>query len=184
MGWSSNDIYYFGSIKKHMEQYSWENEGAKTTLLDYAIVNRKTVYGAMETTDKQTGTRRVWALVILFTFSRKEYAWKDLDETCGPGESNCPEKILKLLTPTDSEYANAWRKRCWDHIALSKFEMREGLVLRKKGQPAIILDSKVNNNKQYWWGHREDSSRSFNVTKRWLTLHGYTTDELLFDILL
>jgi hypothetical protein len=30
----------------------------------------------------------------------------------GPCESDCPEDILDLLTPTDRPYAIAWRARC------------------------------------------------------------------------
>ena len=37
---------------------------------------------------------------------------KWMDEDMGPNESDCPEKILDLLTPTTREYATAWRERC------------------------------------------------------------------------
>lgn len=30
----------------------------------------------------------------------------------GPCEAECPVAILDLLTPTDAEYAVAWRERC------------------------------------------------------------------------
>ena len=30
----------------------------------------------------------------------------------GPCEAECPARILNLLTPTTSGYANEWRKRC------------------------------------------------------------------------
>lgn len=30
----------------------------------------------------------------------------------GPYEDDCPRSILDLLSPTDNEYANAWRARC------------------------------------------------------------------------
>jgi hypothetical protein len=35
-----------------------------------------------------------------------------MDETCGPYEKKCPLSILNLLTPTDNEWANEWRKQC------------------------------------------------------------------------
>lgn len=38
--------------------------------------------------------------------------YKPMDETVGPVESRAPAKILDLLTPTDSEWANEWRVRC------------------------------------------------------------------------
>lgn len=60
-------------------------------------------------------TGDVFAEVILTRVNTKDYfnfAYKDLDETCGPSEDRCPKSILDLLTPTDSEYANNWRERC------------------------------------------------------------------------
>jgi hypothetical protein len=40
-----------------------------------------------------------------------------LDETVGPNESDCPEAILDLLTPTEYPYAQAWRTRCRENAA-------------------------------------------------------------------
>ena len=40
------------------------------------------------------------------------FGYKDMDETMGPVESECPGVILDLLTPTESSYALAWRARC------------------------------------------------------------------------
>ena len=41
--------------------------------------------------------------------------YKDMSEDMGPYESECPVSIIKLLSPTDHEYALAWRKRCLDN---------------------------------------------------------------------
>lgn len=60
-------------------------------------------------------TGDVFAEVILTHVNTKDYynfAYKDLDEDCGPCEDKCPKSILDLLTPTDNEYANNWRERC------------------------------------------------------------------------
>ena len=61
----------------------------------------------------------VIAAVTLTRVDNKEYcnfAYKPMDETMGPCEDNCPKGILDLLTPTDSEYANDWRKRCYESL--------------------------------------------------------------------
>ena len=41
-----------------------------------------------------------------------DFGYKDMSESMGPCEDHCPERILDLLTPADSEYANEWRERC------------------------------------------------------------------------
>ena len=43
-----------------------------------------------------------------------------MDESCGPGQCDCPNSILDLLSPTDNEYANEWRKACYENIAKKK----------------------------------------------------------------
>jgi hypothetical protein len=65
----------------------------------------------------------VFAIVCLVRWnprstSGEEFGYKDLDETMGPCEAECPARILALLGPTDSEYALDWRRRC--HASLSR----------------------------------------------------------------
>ena len=72
-------------------------------------------YGAL----KDTETNVVSAVVVLTHVSQNEYynfGYKLIGEEMGPTESKCPASILKLLTDTDSKYANDWRNRCWKYI--------------------------------------------------------------------
>lgn len=81
-----------------------------------SVMVGSTYYGAVKTTDKD-GRSEVWAAVFLTQTNCREYmnfGYKDMDETCGPVECQCPKGILKLLTETDSEYAKGWRKRCME----------------------------------------------------------------------
>jgi hypothetical protein len=58
----------------------------------------------------------VFALVMPFTFDRNGYfVWKEQDETCGPYDTRCPDRILDLLTETDSGNAKDWRAACRAH---------------------------------------------------------------------
>ena len=65
----------------------------------------------------------VFAVVFLTSTNAKDvynFGYKDMDETCGPCEADCPKSILELLTPTDSEWANQWRQRCYDNLERKK----------------------------------------------------------------
>jgi hypothetical protein len=67
--------------------------------------------------------RVTWAAIFLTATDMKEhfnFAYKDMDETCGPYKCDCPKGILDLLTPTDSEFANAWRQKCYEAHAKKK----------------------------------------------------------------
>lgn len=99
----------------------WTNSPHVYTVLDSALVRRCVFYAAIERIEAETGKRDVWAAVFLVKFvplgqDGCNFGWKDMDETMGPCEADCPRRILELLTPTDNEYANDWRARCWAKI--------------------------------------------------------------------
>ena len=117
---------------------TWSDDNPNTyRVLDSALVNMRTFYAAVEKVNKETGKRIVWAAVILVSFKRYpnchdfNFSWKDMDESCGPCERNCPERILKLLTPTDNKYALDWRAACWANIEKRK--------ARKNLPPGTVL---------------------------------------------
>ena len=67
--------------------------------------------------------RVVFGVVFLTSTDIKDYynfAYKDMDETCGPYKYDCPKGILDLLTPTENEYANEWRRCCRENLAKKK----------------------------------------------------------------
>ena len=71
-------------------------------------------YGAI----KNESSGEIFGTVILTSSDKKggyNFGYKGMDETCGPNESKCPLSILNILTPTDNEWANKWRKRCYDY---------------------------------------------------------------------
>ena len=120
----------------HQGVLTWGDDNPNTyRVLDSALVNMGTFYAAVEQVNKETGKRIVWAAVILVRHYPKDprynFGWKDMDESCGPYETKCPERILKLLTPTDNEYALGWRKSCWANIEKRK--------ARKNLPPGTVL---------------------------------------------
>lgn len=100
-----------------------ENEHHKVRLIDCACPNPREAYLAFEDIDKKTGKREVFAVVCLLDHQPRDYlnfGYKDMDETMGPLPTRCPERILKLLTPTDNETALKWRERCRENIERQK----------------------------------------------------------------
>ena len=62
------------------------------------------------------GKTEVIAVVVLTSVRNGRYfGYKDMDESELPFYYNCPESILKLLTPTENANANEWRKRCREY---------------------------------------------------------------------
>lgn len=57
-------------------------------------------------------TKEVFAIVVLIEKHGKEIGFKEMDETSHPFYYNATKKLIKTLTPTDSNYANEWREKC------------------------------------------------------------------------
>ena len=140
--------------------FTWSEDCPNTyRVLDSALVNMRTFYAAIEQVNKETGRRIVWAAIVLVRHYPKDpcynISWKDMDESCGPCETNCPERILKLLTPTDNEYALNWRAACWTNIEKRKArrQLPSGTVL-KYGNYVLTVEGpwSLNKNKTVVWG--------------------------------
>ena len=140
--------------------FTWSEDCPNTyRVLDSALVNMRTFYAAVEQINKETGKRTVWAAIVLVRHYPKDprynISWKDMDEGCGPYETNCPERILKLLTPTDNDYALGWRAACWGNIEKRKARksLPPGTVLKYGGNLLTIEGPwSLNKNKTVVWG--------------------------------
>ena len=89
----------------------------------------------------------VWAAVFLTIVDNKDFCnfgYKDMDESMHPGYYDCPKKILKLLSPTECEWANEWRQKCYEQLRAPKLSdikigekiIANGEVLLQKMPPA------------------------------------------------
>ena len=118
MGW-----LYMQSLGRHSgprayldDQFSYENESVRSTVLRSALVKMRTYYAAVEQIRPEK-PREVFAVVCLVRYNPRDaegyiFGYKDMTEHMGPCEAECPAAILDLLTPTDAEYAITWRERC------------------------------------------------------------------------
>jgi len=113
-------------------EFNYDKDGVKFTVFDCAAKLNE-AYLAIERIKENT--RIVFAVVCLVRYYPKDphynIGYKDIDESMGPYYNNCPARILKLLTPTNTKYASEWRKKCWENINkkknLPKFKIGETL---------------------------------------------------------
>ena len=122
MGWTSYNATHYkkGKIDRIAEVKSLFEGEENYKVLKASSVG-STVYMAIE--KEVDGEKIVFGAVYLTSINMKDYynfSYKDIDETSGPCERECPESILKLLTPTDSKWANEWRNACWENIRKKK----------------------------------------------------------------
>ena len=96
-------------------KYNYDCDTHTLQTLDGGRV-RNTIYLAVKSTDKKTRCSFVFAAVILISNTRKHgFGYKDMDETMGPCECDCPQRIMHLLSPLDEiphpGYTAEWRAR-------------------------------------------------------------------------
>ena len=122
MGWTGINATHYnkrGEVDRKAECddiYTWSdaNGGCGKCEVLKSAMRGSVYYAACKRTDKD-GNSYVFGAVCLTHVNSKDYfnfLYKDMDESCGPCESKCPVSILNLLSPTDHEWALAWRERC------------------------------------------------------------------------
>ena len=62
-------------------------------------------------------SKKTFGLVVLINRKGQEIIYKEMDESSEPFYYNATKKLISKLSPTDSEYAIEWRRKC-----LSKFK--------------------------------------------------------------
>ena len=151
MGWTFTEKPK--DVKRWFEDsLTWETETNTNRCLRSSI-RLNEAYAAVETIDKETGEKTVWAAIYLLQYTRaKDYnfGYKEMDETCGPYACNCPTAILDLLTPSFNEYneyAKNWRQKCRDNIKnrTRKIEVGRTYLLRNCRIPHVTITEKVKN---------------------------------------
>lgn len=119
MGWLyMKSLGGFKTPKEYLDnQFTFERNGGNitSTVLKSAVKNMRTYYAAVE--HVIDGKRQVFAVVCLVRYNKRDkdgyiFGYKDMDETMGPCEAECPASILDLLTPTEAKYAIEWRAKC------------------------------------------------------------------------
>lgn len=148
MGWTCTHKGSHESAADYIKDHVlvWKSETHNYRVLDGGVVKFRTYYGAVEKVEIATNKRQVFAVIILLSYKKNDYynfCYKDMSEDMGPCESECPERILKLLTRTESEYANEWRERCWANIAArqNKPKIEVDSILRYGGNDYKVIKS-------------------------------------------
>ena len=92
-------------------QFTYENNGTRAQVLRSSLIKMRTWYAALELF-RPDQAREVVGVICLVRYNPRDregyvFGYKDMDETMGPCEAECPAAILDLLTPTDDQHANA-----------------------------------------------------------------------------
>lgn len=131
MGWLSMTVAGMGGHKRPKAyldaQFTFGPDPAKERPTGLRVLRSSMVgqvyYAAVENYDAD-GSKSVFAVVCLTRWNPKArdgdiFAYKDMDESCGPNECQCPARILDLLTEPANDYARDWRAHCRARLLLT-----------------------------------------------------------------
>ncbi len=115
MGWLfHNDMLQSQTPAEYIaEQYSRETDVYRVNVLATATVGG-TIYAAIRNEIKGACAAYVFCGVFLFKNNKKDgFGYKSMDEAMGPCEVDCPDRIMRLLSPVEDipnpGYAAEWR---------------------------------------------------------------------------
>lgn len=170
MGWLYTFKPQHQSVREFFDE-RWNNNNF--VVLDLAVVKLKTAYAAIQLPDG-----RVVAVVCLLGYRPTEhfnFGYKDMDETQGPNEDDCPERIFKMLTPLpdvskeDETPAHRWRAR-----VQAKLDAR-------KARPALKAGDRVRFENPINFGSY-GQHQTFRVVKDFRTVRFVSETGLLCNI--
>jgi hypothetical protein len=109
MGWTLIDHRPAG--ESHEDFFARELLGEGQEILASAHLDG--IGGTFYAAVREQAGGEVWALVVLTTGrSGSRFGYKEMEESQGPAQCECPAHVLDLLSPTTNEHAREWRSRC------------------------------------------------------------------------
>ena len=136
MGWlfHSEKLRHQTPAEYLTQHFTHDSESYSATVIATATV-RGTVYAAIRNLNKGTGAGYIFCAVILFKSSDKDgFGYKDMDDGTGPCEADCPERIMRLLSPLSDipspGYAAEWRARVIERRATRTASQQASKALR------------------------------------------------------
>lgn len=120
MGWTEYHAKHYdkhGKVDRKAECDSLWNTDCKVLK---SAMKGSVYYCALQEPDGTVSGHVILTLGVNRRDPYFNFGYKAISETCGPGNYDCPKGILDLLTPTDSEWANAWRQKCRERLKAKK----------------------------------------------------------------
>ena len=144
MGWTFQHRTKGMSNKEFFtKEFGYTNDSGSSKIVDcanvgstvYLILETKRILDTIKLKDSAHSFEIARIAVVCLTkrntHDDMNFGYKDMDENCGPIESECPKRLLDMLTETNNKYALEWRKRCYENarIKASKQKLYNGCVV-------------------------------------------------------
>jgi hypothetical protein len=97
----------------------------------YVAVQTKMKHGAPPPDDYQVDDlgQFTFAAIIKTRRDRDGWGYRAIEEVAGPPYSLAPRYLIEMLSPTKSDWANAWRDRCLVNVAHRSRQLNDGDII-------------------------------------------------------
>lgn len=169
MGWifRPEDTHNYTRLQIVTDQVNYTCE-KYTDKVVYGRQRGSVCYLAVRTTNHETNESVVNGLVVLTSIDSKSsfnFGTKYISETMGPHYYHAPKKLIEMLSPTDSKFANEWRQQCLSNVGKNTKRKKDAEILRSLplGSVIRIADPAGTRVSPYMFsGHRR-----YKVLDRW-----------------
>ncbi len=162
MGWSATNT------KEVNKKKAVEKEILYGSKIVKSVMKGNIYYGAIKDGEE------IFAVVIPVKTTVKNYfnlTYRIIHESEGPIYHDCPESILNVLTPTDSEWANEWRKKCREYLKKKKqfenIKFGQKVEITLNGEKMILIKHPPAYQFKKWFWMKEDNHTYIN--KKYVT---------------
>lgn len=154
MGWLSMPLASMGghtSPKHYLDaQFTYERPATPEhpshgyRVLESACPGNRVYYAALQRFD-DGAPGEVTAVVCLVRWNPRAkdgfvFAYKDMSESMGPHEADCPLRVLERLTSTNDPVSLDWRRRCFATIRRRSRKLPDGALIRFSNRsPSAIV---------------------------------------------
>lgn len=182
MGWDSEHKPEGVTVKQFIRaKLNYEDDKQKRTVLKDAA-KFGNYFAQVESINKATGARSVWAMVVEVTLTPSDYhniTYKYVDESMGPYTVDCPLNILDGLDPPENDYSAQWRERVRAFHASKKQLPKDGQWVQfnrpikfSDGKHRAVFQCRKQNRKTYFVS--DSDGVSVKITRRALQGEGVT----------
>lgn len=142
MGWlfRMEDIHNYTRLQLVIDQVNYSCE-QYTDKVVYGKQYGAVCYLAVKTTNHVTGESRTSGVVVLTSIRKNDthnFGTKFISEGMGPHYYRAPKRLINMLSPTDSEFANEWRRQCLENVGKSTRRSKDAALLRSLPEGTII----------------------------------------------
>lgn len=104
------------------------------------------------------------------------FGYKEMDESMGPYQYDCPKSIIELLSPTNNQYALEWRNNCLQRTTDKATELRnlpiDTVIETPDGYRYIKRPAGHQFKKPYWF----DTNRNVYIPKKYIKEYKIITE--------